>query len=189
MQGAPAGGAFAPVFNAQTSQDGTFIMGGLRAGTYQLCIQGLPEGLLDPCFWSAKPLTQSLASGATITGLNLVALQGVALDIRVVDAQRLLAAQPKLNDIVIGVAPLGNRPFVPARTVSVDNSGRTLRVNVPKDKLLKLSVDTAALSLSDDRGTSYAASSTLVQIPQQALQFQGPVLTINVNGSKPAASK
>ena len=186
LQARGSGGSFPTAINARSGNDGTFVLNGLAAGTHLICAEGLGDGLLDPCVWSASPTMIAVAQGSSVTGVSLVAEKGVALDIRLNDTQGLLMSNTQLDDILIGVKPPANRPFLTGRLASKDGKGRTVRVPVRQGKPVDIIVSSGNFSLSDDHANAYSALSTKVTVTAPTLGKDGtPVLTVRIQGQTP----
>jgi hypothetical protein len=195
LQTKTSDGKFPPVFNALTGADGSFVLNGLVAGTYVLCAEKVDAALLNPCFWSTKSTTLTVApSGGSVTGVSMVAELGVPLTIRLNDQKGLLASNSKLDDVVIGVKPTTGPPL-PAMPVSKDSTGRTLKVLVPLAKPAGILVYSRNLSLSDDLGNSYSKPNMAVTVTAPVVAPSSgagvgspagsPALTLSIQGQAP----
>src|SRR5260370_18369930 len=135
LQAKSSNGKFPPAFNAKTGSDGSFTLNALAAGTYVLCAERADLALLNPCFWSAKATSATVPAGGSATGISLVAEKGIAVRIRVNDAQGLLTDNPLLDDIVMGVRSTTGLGL-PARQASKDPPGKPTIVVEPPAKLI-----------------------------------------------------
>lgn len=177
-----------PPFAATSSSDGAgkFEVDNLPPGEYQFCINKPGSELLDPCIWG-KAVTATVGNGATQPVLITVT-HGVTLTIRVADPKALVAANPQLDDLVVGTVN-GTSPFVPAILQSKDAAGKTLSIVVPKGQARAISVYSGALKLGDSTGKAFGTNS--ISLPVSVAQTLasvvpgGATLTLQILG--PAA--
>jgi hypothetical protein len=180
------GPSFLPAMSKKPSgTDGSFEIDNLSAGTFYLCASKADSDLLNPCWWSNTPTMVT----APAAGVSLVAAHGVTIALRVHDAQGLIAARPATDDVVIGTVR-GTSPFIPARVIERDGTGKTLGLTAPPGAVVSLLVRSKNLSLNDDKGVALA---TGVGIPLTAPAVSAgsgptglpvPVLTVHVGGRK-----
>src|SRR5260370_9331316 len=114
---------------AETSSDGSFVLSGLAAGTYGLCVLVKGGGYLDPCAWSAMILTVQVNAGQAVTSQRLIAKKGPALQVRLSDPGKVLDSsggktQP-LPHVIVGVFT-DKHLFQPLGLTSKDSGGRNL---------------------------------------------------------------
>src|SRR5262249_6908709 len=75
---------------AGAGANGAFLVSGLPAGTYAMCVQLAGSALLDPCEWEAKPVTATVVGGQPTRGFQLAVKRGAVIPIRLNDTQGLL---------------------------------------------------------------------------------------------------
>ncbi|MFY9727137.1 MAG: carboxypeptidase-like regulatory domain-containing protein [Bryobacteraceae bacterium] len=160
LQASETGGKFAPVFNALTGADGSFVMNGVPAGKYLLCAEKASAALLNPCFWSATPSTVTVAGGGNAS-VELTAQTGVSMIIRVNDPNGLLASDPSVDDILVSAKTASGLNIL-AVLASKDSSGRTMAVLVPQGAPVNLMIYSSRLSLTDNNGDSFATPNVAV---------------------------
>jgi hypothetical protein len=187
LQAKGTDGKFPPVFNTATQSDGSFLFNGLVPGTYILCADMPKSALLNPCLWSLKRTTSVISAGASATGVLLVAERGVALNIRINDVRGLLASNPMLDDLLIGVRPKTGPPM-PVPITSKDRTGKTLTVFVPQAQPVDILIYSANLTLADAKGNPFTGANVKVPVTapsagaSQSTSQAGttPDLTINI---------
>jgi hypothetical protein len=179
--------------NGLSGADGAFEIDGLPAGTFSLCAEKQGSRLLNPCIWG-NPVGVTLAADATASGASVKVQNGVAIIVRVADPQGVLAANPAKDDILIGMGH-NKSPFLPARVIKKDATGRTQMLVVPPGLSFNLSVRSAAFSLEDGQGNALGASAalaltaaTLTPGTVQAIDpaTATPNVTVKVKGPKQA---
>jgi len=84
-----------PPLSTRTGGDGAFQIDGLAAGKYSLCVQAQSDGYLDPCQWNGSPMTVTVVSGQAATGVVLRLTPASALNIQVLDSQKVLTQATK----------------------------------------------------------------------------------------------
>jgi hypothetical protein len=86
----PADGSLSQPFYAVSADDGTFVLDKIPANVYWICGRVFGSELLDPCTWSASPVTVNLSDGAAHSGIAVTLAQGRFVHVRVGDASHLL---------------------------------------------------------------------------------------------------
>ncbi len=141
--------------------EGSFVFGGLAAGTYRFCVQVTGSDVLDPCLWpSTSPSAiVNLAQGQQVAGFAITVKRGVPVYVRMDDPSSLMQTPQtpgKSTAILVSVAePRGMMHH--AAVVANDASGRTYRVVVPADSSLNLLVHSPNVQLNDAQGNPLAA--------------------------------
>lgn len=162
--------------NTKTGGDGTFLIQGLTAGNYLVCVQVAGDRYLDPCQWNPAPAAVTLASSQAATGIKIALTPASVLNIQVLDAQKFLSQLTKDGrhpDLSLGVwGPRGL--YYPARPVGGPSgavgpqatiSTYSYRLAVPLDTALNLYVASHDLKLGDANGVALPANAS-----QQAFQ-------------------
>jgi hypothetical protein len=179
--------------NALSAANGSFEIDGLPAGTFSLCAEKQGSQLLNPCIWGT-PTKVAVASGATENGTAVKVQNGVTIVVRVADPKGTLAGNPQADDILIGTG-YRKSPFVRARTITKDGTGRTLTLTVPPGLALNVSVTSRALQLADGGGQLLAPGAALpvvaATLAAGAVQVIDPVnaipdVVVNITGLKQA---
>ena len=156
--------------NTKSGGDGAFQIQGLTAGNYSLCVQVEGDQFLDPCMWSTSPMTVTLISGQTASGISLKLTASSVLTVQVNDAQKALSQLTKDGrrpDLSVGVqGPKGlYYPAHPTGSLPGGTASYTYRLAVPRDTALNLRVASHDLKLGDDAGVALPANGS-----QQAFQ-------------------
>jgi hypothetical protein len=168
---------------APTDSKGAFSIDVNYAGKYYICVQKPDAALLDPCLWADPPPPVNVAAGATVSGISVVAVRGVALNIRVQDVNGLLSANPALDDVRVGTYHRA-ATFIPGRVTSRDPAGRIVTVIVPRGQAASISVSSASFSLGDSHGNSLSNANAPIAIDAATVASgaSAPVTTITVTG-------
>jgi hypothetical protein len=132
--------------NGLSGGNGQFEIDGLPVGTYQICVEKRSAALLNPCVWADKQQTATVAAGKTVSGVAVVAQQGVTITVRVDDVKGLMASNPAKDDILIGVGH-GKSPFIMAAVESRDGAGKTMSLVVPSAQAANISVFSGSFAL------------------------------------------
>jgi hypothetical protein len=162
--------------HTKSGGDGAFLIQGLSAGSYSICVQGTNDQYLDPCQWNGSPTAVTLASGQNATGITVKLTAASILNIQVQDVQKVLSQATKdgrRSDLTVGVwGPKGM--YYPAHglgsPVAAGNlpSGTptyTYRLAVPRDTALSVTIASHDLKLGDASGVALPANAS-----QQAFQ-------------------
>jgi len=139
--------------SVRSQQDGSFEVGGLPAGDYQLCVRGVP-GFLDPCLWTTGWIDlPDVNSGERRDAGVVILKRGGTLKVRVNDPQRLLSAETAISDggLILGVQ-LEDGVFHRLNTTSTDLQGRDMQMTVPHDMPLRLWAFSRIAVVSDGDG-------------------------------------
>jgi hypothetical protein len=157
--------------HSKSGGDGAFLIQGLVAGNYVLCVQAPGDQYLDPCQWNGSPVSVTLTSGNIASGILVNLTAAAVVHIQIQDTQRELnrtTADGRRPGLTLGVwGPKGL--FYPARAVSVPATGAklagasttyTYRLAVPHDTPLNLAVASRDLKLGDDKGAALPANAS-----------------------------
>ncbi|HPT28807.1 MAG TPA: carboxypeptidase-like regulatory domain-containing protein [Bryobacteraceae bacterium] len=177
--------AFMPVpASALTGSKGEFEVSGLHAGKYYVCVEKPEAAILNPCLWADPPASVDVGEGAAVSGISVVAANGVTLNIRVQDAKGLLGANPASDDVRVGTSHRRS-PFIPGIVSGRDPAGKVMSVIVPRGQAATVSVSSASFALSDERGAALAG--TEISVPAEVVASAGaaPVVTVRVTDVKP----
>ncbi len=146
--------------------DGSFLIGGLPAGSYTLCAQAVSGAYLDPCLWNLPVPTVTLAAGQESTGALLAVPSGSILKIHLEDPHKLLNQKTKtgyLPHLSLGIhTPRG---FYPAHLAAASGNGADYQMTIPRDTPLVFSVQSFSLQLADANDAPLAGNRN-----QQAFQ-------------------
>jgi hypothetical protein len=167
----------------------------LNAGTYRLCVDPQGKQFLDPCEWSAEPLTVQLEENGIIHDipLPLEAADLVTIEVedqtdalgklaanlspdpgpRTTDPGASFAAAPAESAKPAGNLLLGLRTrtgaLSPARLATIDKQSRKLRyiVPAPKDADLDVLAMPINLELRDKANTPLASRGSVVRVTKE----------------------
>jgi hypothetical protein len=156
--------AGAPPFTRSTKSgaDGAFQIPGLTAGSYTLCVQVAEGRYLDPCQWSASPITLTLTAGQAASGTSLRLTPASLLTVQLQDPLKAMNQKTKDGrrpDVSVGVwGPKGL--YYPARdmnpTAAAGSSGGavtyTYQLAIPRDTTLNFHIASNDLKLGDGAG-------------------------------------
>jgi hypothetical protein len=180
----PAG--FTPLTtNAFAASDGTFSVGSLPAGKYQLCAQTQrTAALLDPCLWSTSQTFVTLAAGQAVSGQRITLISGTLLKLYINDPGGLMLANdgktPGAGMIVAvgGSTNILTPFFVDATTAT----GREHSLAVPAGTPLKLVVFSAFYRIADASGNAVTGTYSAPVSVATATAASPTTLTINITG-------
>ena len=137
--------------SAFTEPDGSFVVPGVPAGGYRICVQVPGSALLNPCTWSTGPPSITTASGQAAS-LGTIRLEtGYLLQVRLLDAGRFLESDEGRvpgAQVQIGVWTL-NGLFIPMRIRTRDAASRDLELPVPFGAPFELSIQSSFFDLTD----------------------------------------
>ena len=130
---------------------GSFRFTGLRSGTYRLCAQTPGTAWLDPCEWGFPIPSVTVASAERSRSIAITLRKGAEVPIRIDDpVQILLQSEGKIPGahLLAGVRTAA-RTFSPALLTSQDGAGRTLKVVIPFDLPVSLTVASSFFKLAE----------------------------------------
>ena len=114
-----------------TGKDGAFLISGLEAATYVLCMKPA-AGYLDPCEWGPQAARVEVAAGKAVTGVKVRVRAASTLKIRLNDSGGLLSQAAHAGHISVGVTTPGGT-FHPSAQTGNDGAGFDFQVEVPLD--------------------------------------------------------
>jgi hypothetical protein len=162
--------AGAPPFsqNTKSGADGAFLIQGLTAGAYALCVQVEGDQYLNPCQWNGNPTTLALTSGQAAFGISLRLTPASVLTIQVHDPQRFLhqnTRDGRRPDLMISVwGPRG--VYYPAHgsarpgTLTGGITSYSYRLAVPRDTALDFQIASRDVKLGDSLGVALPANAS-----------------------------
>jgi hypothetical protein len=171
-----AGEANPGVFTATSGADGTYSVGSLPAGEYNICASDEGGRLVNPCTWSG-PVAVTLAAGQSRTGvqLQMEAAGEVVVEIR--DPGQRLASGA--HSVMVGIPA----PYIfVAAAGDVRTAGlRTYRATVPLDREIDISIVTGTLALTDEAGKELKKGEDMLRVRVPRGQGEKTVV-VNVAG-------
>lgn len=179
----PADGSMGRATRAISAADGTFVLDQVPAGQYWICAAVAGSQLLDPCQWSASPVTVTLSDESTHTGVAITLQKGTFIHIRVDDSAHLLRPIAKS-----GIAPApffvkmwGLHGPMPVMPLFDDDNGRTFRAVVPFDTPVRLRTIAPNLQVADQTGKMLQASDLNQQL---TVEKNDPPVVLHYSVSK-----
>ena len=171
-----------PIHQLSSDSKGSFSIQNLRAGVYVVCVSTGNQPYLDPCHWSATPVTFTVIDGQAISNAVVKLTKGQQYQIRVNDPQQNFTSEGKTPgaNLVMGIRALSGA-FHSAVLASSDASGRNYTVTVPFDTPINLSVLPGTFQLSDGGGLPVATSGGQYQITASSAAPTS-TLTFTLNG-------
>lgn len=184
---APSRPFFPVMAKNATDAKGTFEIGKLPAGEYTLCAEAPEAELLNPCMW-AKTIPQAVitAEGAQATIL-IVMSGGTAITIRVADPAGLIASHPEQDDLRVGTLQ-GNLSFIPARVISRDATGKTLKLMLPPGQTHKLAVQSKNFFIEDTKRVPVTAATAFTVTAPSAQANPAGATTVTSTAATAGAS-
>ncbi len=136
-----------------TDKNGDYRVPDLVSGYYLVCLDapGLP--LLDACHWTQQPASR-LLRGNEVARVDLRAIQGAFLHIRIDDPQLAIANKERALLSTPVSAEVVSTTGIPLRALVMakDPKGLNLRLVVPKDRDVALSLRGIDIDFEDDQG-------------------------------------
>lgn len=176
-------------YTTRTGAAGDYAFPNLPPGKYSLCVQAPGGPHLGSCQWATP--TQVDATAAQPTTQNISVTQGGVFQLRIDDPSHL---STPTDDLFLSVG-LPTGLMHPMRLAAADPTGRTYDVAVPLKSTVKLTIVSARLQISDDKGKDLtpsgnpnstapkpAASATLI-IPGPQIT-KGPPVIFTITGRK-----
>ncbi len=152
--------------------DGSFLIQGLPAGAYSLCVQVQGDGYLDPCSWGGAPSPVNLTASQAASGISLHLTPASTLSVALSDSQGLLAqatADGRSPELKVGVwgqhgvyYPVhlaGGQPA--AHLIAGAVSSRTYVLAVPFDTALQFYIASRDLKIGNAAGAALPANAAL----------------------------
>jgi len=180
-----------PVAGGQNESNaaGSFVIGGLLDGTYQLCAVDHSGTYLDPCNWAETPATVTVSAKQPVSGYKLTVAKGAILRVRVNDAGQVLdkpaAALNQMPATLIVAVMTARHMIQPLPVVSKDSGGRSHQTAIPLNKAVSLNLFGKGFTLTDASGKSLdTALGTPVPV-QIAPGQAAPPVTFTVGPVKP----
>ena len=185
----PPAGFVPATATAFAANDGTFSIGNLAAGKYQLCAQTQrAAGLLDPCVWSQTQTYATVTAGQALKSQKITMTTGTLLKVHFNDPGGLLLANEGKTagaGVIVSVGGTVNVPmplFVDVTTAT----GRDQSVAVPLSTALKVLVYSSFYKLADASGNAFVGTYQVpVTIAPTAVGAAGTLattITLNITG-------
>jgi hypothetical protein len=177
---------------ATSAADGTFLVSGLPAGSYTVCVQVPGSDFLDTCEWYILPLRVDVKAGEPVAGLKFKLQKGAILQVRLNDPGNVLAPAAStatvkaVPHVLLGVQTIRGL-LRPVTLVSKDATGTTHAVTVPFDTALNFTVLGSNVSLADEKGAPVGQAGVQggSNVPLKIPSGTSPApLTFNVTGAK-----
>jgi len=159
-----------PSGSVVTDAEGGFVIGGLAAGTYAICVR-VPNGAyLDPCEWGEKYPQVELKGNQKVAGVTIALVQGTRLTVTVQDSEQKLKTEARANgsDLFARIIlPNGrSRPVFPTQR---NKDGQVYELIAPMDQDLPIVFEGQGLAfLEDGRNKSHADRAAFVSRPDAA---------------------
>jgi hypothetical protein len=147
--------AFQTQWGVYSGSGGSFRFAGLRNGAYRLCVQAPATAWLDPCEWGFAIPSVALTDAGRSQAIAISLRRGAEVPIRIDDPGRLvLQSDGRIAGalFLVGVRT-ATFTFRPAVVMSQEGAGQTLKVVIPFDKLVHLTVASSFFRLTDSTNT------------------------------------
>lgn len=141
------------VAHAQTNPDGSYRLGGLPAGRYEICLQPLAGDYIENCRWG-KPDAIATVAGAVVLPLNLRLTRGKVFTIEVEDGDQFLDRHEGKSPggvLFIGVTT-PSRDFLKATVAQDTKIKRTYQVIVPVATQFQVRFSSQLFELVSEKG-------------------------------------
>ncbi|HWR35736.1 MAG TPA: carboxypeptidase-like regulatory domain-containing protein [Clostridia bacterium] len=172
---------------AKAAEDGAFMIPGLTAGVYTICAAVEDLGYLDPCIWSAHPLTVQVGEGDAATDARVVMKKAVPLQVRLDDPGKVLgqtiSGKQSGPKVLMGVFT-PRRLFQPLQMRSTDAKGRDYQLLVPADEAAaSLYVVARGATIVDQAGAEVEPNGKHMQLVRSKGQ-EPQVVSLTIKDSK-----
>jgi hypothetical protein len=170
----------------ETAADGSFQMAGITDGNYELCVADKAGIYLDPCEWSASPLTVTVSAANPISGLKVVVAKGVPAEVHLNDPNGFLtpSASSTAPSAVIASIVTARHTLRLIPVASRTSSLRVHRTAVPLGASVSLTLFGKGLTITDASGNAVDISKGFVtQLAPISGGFRP--LVFNVVGAHP----
>jgi len=157
-----------PAARAAVSSDGSFVVSGLVAGTYSICVQAQDTSFLDPCHWGNPPQVK-VTAGQSVTLQPLSVLKGSQLQVRLNDPTQQLARAPDpkaLRTVIMGIWNSSSLLYRPTLT-SVDQGGREFQLSIPYNVPLRFFIVGPGLKMVDENGNAVLGKGSTTSVQHQ----------------------
>jgi hypothetical protein len=149
---------FQTQWGVAANEDGTFRFSGLAHGSYRLCVFARDTAWLDPCHWGPAIPSVTLRDGESSRTLAIPLAKGTEVPIQIDDPGRVLflnEGRTKGAHLLTGVRTAGWM-FVPAAPVSREDTAARLKVVIPYETLVDLTVASSFFRLAHGDGAEFA---------------------------------
>jgi hypothetical protein len=163
--------------------DGSFQITGVPAGTYEFCVEALPDSVLDPCMWPGAKRETFVVRNATQTVKQDITVQtGYLLQVRLNDPQGVVAqAKTATGDEPVALQIMsGENRFFNATRLANDAAGVNYGIVVPFNQGVVFTGGSATVAIADVNNQKYTANSTRQMIFIPSGGKQNPI-TINAS--------
>jgi len=176
---------FQTQWGVYSGSGGSFRFTGLRNGTYRLCVQAPSTAWLDPCEWGLAIPSLALTDAGRSQTIAISLRKGAEVPIRIDDpGQLVLQNEGRIAGAVLLVGVrTPSSTFRPAVLTLQEGTGRTLKVVIPFDKLVHLTVASSFLKLADSTGTPLSGPGRTIPLSVPAGQAAATV-RLSVTGAK-----
>ena len=178
-------------YTSVTGKSGEYSLDNLKPGTYTLCVHKPGGPHINACQWSTGSQF-TLGKGETLSNQTVAVVAGALLQIHIADPGKLMGAS---DDLLIGVL-LPTGLIQPMRLASLDPTGRTYDIAVPKQTPLRVSINSTQFQIVDNNGSGLSphpsagnssaggvATGSVVTLPAPSA-VNGPPITFTVTGRR-----
>ena len=154
---------------AEAGKDGSFTISNLPAGTYSICATVSGRRHMDPCAWSAAPVTIPVTDGQAVTGYRLVVNKGEPVQVRLNDPGSALTAVAQPNQpaphVQLGFFTTRGL-FEPLVETGKDATGHNLQGFIPPNTPVPLYVGGKGVQVADSTGKALDPNGASISVSQ-----------------------
>jgi len=142
--------------SATAGAEGSFVLSGLLAGTYDVCAYGTQPSQVGSCDWGGIPVI-SLAAGQTVTNLRRTVRNGTVVMLHVADPNARIGVADSKGRVArerrffIGLSSESGF-YRRAQAISRTPTAHVFRITIPRQMPARLFIDTD-LSVTDVSGS------------------------------------
>lgn len=173
------------IFSAVSHEDGSFLFTDVAAGKYRVCGLVLRGWYINPCIWGYPAPSVDVSAGQRASRVELVLPDGAALNIRLLDDQKVMNHQrgPGSDRFVVVSVVAAGPILIDAERAVEDSIGRTDRIVVPTDREVQLVIHGPGIDVHDERDRKLGPEAQDFRVSVSKGQSEGRMLRFKIKRS------